>query len=68
MSDSEVRKLFEGCGWRPLFVDGDDLDTAVELTSPRSSSTPAMISSSHARLAPCSPHDDIRAVMNMMER
>jgi xylulose-5-phosphate/fructose-6-phosphate phosphoketolase len=29
MSDDELRKLFEGYGWHPLFVDGDDPDTAL---------------------------------------
>jgi xylulose-5-phosphate/fructose-6-phosphate phosphoketolase len=29
MSDAELRKLFEGYGWRPSFVDGDDLDASL---------------------------------------
>ncbi len=29
MSDEELRKLFEGYGWRPRFVDGDDLDAVA---------------------------------------
>jgi xylulose-5-phosphate/fructose-6-phosphate phosphoketolase len=31
MSDEELRKLFEGYGWRPRFVDGDDLDSSFAL-------------------------------------
>ena len=29
MSDPELRALMEGYGWRPWFVDGDDLDVAL---------------------------------------
>jgi xylulose-5-phosphate/fructose-6-phosphate phosphoketolase len=29
MSDEELTKLFEGFGWRPTIVDGDDLDAAL---------------------------------------
>ena len=29
MSDEELTKLFEGFGWHPLIVDGDDLDAAL---------------------------------------
>ena len=29
MSDEELRKLFEGYGWRPRFVGGDDLDASL---------------------------------------
>ena len=32
MSDEELRKLFEGYGWRPRFVDGDDLDESLAET------------------------------------
>ena len=32
MSDEELRKLFEGYGWRPCFVDGDDLDESLAET------------------------------------
>ncbi len=29
MDDTELTKLFEGYGWHPLFVEGDDLDSAM---------------------------------------
>ena len=29
MSNPELRALMEGYGWRPWFVDGDDLDVAL---------------------------------------
>jgi xylulose-5-phosphate/fructose-6-phosphate phosphoketolase len=29
MSDEELTKLFEGFGWHPFIVDGDDLDSAL---------------------------------------
>jgi xylulose-5-phosphate/fructose-6-phosphate phosphoketolase len=29
MNDEELTKLFEGYGWNPLIVDGDDLDSAL---------------------------------------
>ena len=32
MSDEELTRLFEGFGWHPLIVDGEDLDQALAVT------------------------------------